>query len=115
MKRKRDIRTRQIKKYKAHLNLDGSRMEAGKHYDENMTYSPVASWNSIRLHLAMVAHHNWHTKQIYFVLAFPQAPVDRDTYMKIPSGFEIPGEGRNEYVLKLHRNVYGSKVAGSNF
>jgi hypothetical protein len=112
MKRKRDIKTRQVKKYKARLNLDGSRMEAGKHYDENMTYSPVASWNSIRLLLAMVALHGWHTKQIDFVLAFPQAPVDRDTYMRIPAGFEIPDGNTKDYVLKLHRNVYGSKVAG---
>ena len=32
MKRKRDIKTRQIKKYKASLNIDGSRKEKGVHY-----------------------------------------------------------------------------------
>ena len=32
MKRKRDIKTRQIKKYKARLHIDGSRMEKGIHY-----------------------------------------------------------------------------------
>ena len=51
MKRKGDIRTRAIKKHKARLNVDGSRMKKGIHYDE--TYSPVASWNSIRLLLIM--------------------------------------------------------------
>ena len=44
MKRKRDIKTRRIKKYKARLNIDGSRMRPGIHYDQ--TYAPVASWNS---------------------------------------------------------------------
>ena len=34
MKRKRDIMTRKVKKYKARLNIDGSRMKKGKHYDE---------------------------------------------------------------------------------
>src|SRR6056300_23197 len=62
MKRKRDIRTRQIKKYKARLNLDGSKMKQGKHYDQ--TYAPVANWNSIRTLLTVSALHGWHTRQI---------------------------------------------------
>ena len=59
MRRKRDIKTRQIKKYKARLNIDGSRMRQGVHYDQ--TYAPVASWNSIRTLLIMSALHKWHT------------------------------------------------------
>eukprot|EP00980_Cylindrotheca_fusiformis_P026296 scaffold15755_cov65-Cylindrotheca_fusiformis.AAC.1 len=38
MRRKRDIKTREIKKYKARLNIDGSRMKYGQHYDQ--TYAP---------------------------------------------------------------------------
>ena len=53
LRRKRDIQTRQVKKYKARLNIDGSRMKPGVHYDQ--TYAPVASWNSIRLLLILVA------------------------------------------------------------
>ena len=34
MRRKRDIRTRAIKKYKARLNIDGSKMKYGQHYDQ---------------------------------------------------------------------------------
>ena len=47
MKRKREVLTGNIKKYKARLNVDGSRMRKGVHYDQ--TYSPVASWNSTRV------------------------------------------------------------------
>ena len=54
MKRKRDIRTRQIKKHKAHLNIDGSRMKHGEHYD--LTYAPVASWTSIHTLTIMALH-----------------------------------------------------------
>ena len=43
--RKRDILTREIKKYKARLAFDGSRMREGEDYDK--TYAPVASWMSI--------------------------------------------------------------------
>ena len=47
MKRKRDIRTGKIIKYKARSNIDGSCMVKGSDYD--LTYAPVATWNTIRL------------------------------------------------------------------
>ena len=110
MKRKRDIKTRKVKKYKARLNVDGSRMRQGVHYDQS--YAPVASWRSIRLLLILIAQYGWYSKQLDYVLAFPQAPVEREIYMKIPKGFEVKGADPNKYVLKLHRNVYGQKNAG---
>ena len=69
MRRKRDIRTQEVKKYKARMNLDGSRMKQGLDYEE--TYAPVTSWRSIRMLLTMVAMHKWHTLQLDYVLAFP--------------------------------------------
>jgi len=110
IRRKRDIKTRSVKKYKARLNIDGSRMKQGQHYDQ--TYAPVASWNSIRTLLIMSALNNWHTRQIDYVLAFPQAPVERQIFMEIPKGFQVEGENSKDYVLELHRNVYGQKQAG---
>ena len=44
MRRKRDAKDGSIKKHKARLNIDGSRMKRGAHYEE--TNAPVASWNS---------------------------------------------------------------------
>ena len=85
-------------------------MKKGIHYDQ--TYAPVASWNSIRILLSLVAAMGWHTQQIDYVLAFPQAPVEKEIYMKVPKGFEIAGKDSNNYVLKLKRNVYGQKQAG---
>ena len=32
--------------------------------------------------------------------------------MKIPKGFKIEEGDPNDYVLKLHRNIYGQKQAG---
>jgi Reverse transcriptase (RNA-dependent DNA polymerase) len=111
MKRKRDIITRQVKKWKARLNIDGSKMIKGIHFQES--YSPIATWNSIRTMLILAAQHDWHTVQIDYVLAFPQAPIERTLYMEIPKGFELEdGHDRAKYVLKLHRNIYGSKNAG---
>jgi hypothetical protein len=51
MRRKRRVRTREVHKYKARLNLDGSQMQLGRDYD--LTYASVASWESIRMVLAL--------------------------------------------------------------
>ena len=111
MRRKRDVMTGKIKKYKARLNIDGSRMKHGVHYNE--TYSPVASWNSVRMLLTLTAVHGWHTKQIDYVQAFAQAPVEKTLYMRIPAGVELEDDANTkDYVLKIHRNIYGQKQAG---
>ena len=110
MRRKRDIKTRAIKKYKARLNIDGSRMVRGIDYDE--TYAPVASWKTIRLLLTLALSNNWHTRQLDYVLAFPQAPAERNLYMEIPKGFTLDEGKSDDYVLQIHRNIYGQKQAG---
>ena len=46
------------------------------------------------------------------MLAFPQAPVEKEIYMKVPRGFYIKGEEPGDHVLKLNKNVYGQKQAG---
>lgn len=47
-----------------------------------------------------------------YIQAFPQAPVEKDLYMRIPKGLE-PDKGRvQDYVLKVNKNVYGQKQAG---
>ena len=60
----------------------------------------------------MILIHRWHTKQIDYVQAFPQAPAEKDLYLKVPAGFEVEGGTRDEYALKLHKNVYGQKKWG---
>ncbi|KAI2501363.1 hypothetical protein MHU86_13099 [Fragilaria crotonensis] len=106
MKRKRRIATREVYKWKARLNIDGSKQEEGVNYWE--TFSPVASWAAIRMVLITTLIHGWHTKQIDFVLAYTQAEVECELYMAVPKGFEVEGD----YVLKLKKNLFGQKQAG---
>jgi hypothetical protein len=111
LRRKRDIRTGKIKKYKARCNIDGSQMKYGEHYQE--TYAPVAGWTSIRLLLALVLLFQWKTVQLDYVLAFPQAPVERELYMELPKGFTVSGvDDPSQYVLRINKNIYGQKQAG---
>ena len=110
VRRKRDAQSGKIKKYKARLNVNGSRMRQGEHYD--MTYSPVASWNSVCMLLTLTALHGWHTKQIDFVQAFAQAPIEKTLFMKIPAGVDLEcGSDPKDNALQLHRNLYGQKQA----
>jgi hypothetical protein len=52
-----------------------------------------------------------------FLLAYTQAVMERDLYMKIPAGFVVSGrvmteDERKLHVLKLEKNWYGQKQAG---
>ena len=65
MKRKKDTKTHQINKWKSILNVYGSIIEKGIHYDK--VYPPVAGWSSIRILLIPVVLEVWETTQVdYF-------------------------------------------------
>jgi hypothetical protein len=96
----------EVYKYKARLNLDGSQMHPGKDY--GMSYAPVASWESVRILLSLVLRHKWKTKQLDYVQAFPQAPVECECYMRVPRGIIIQAPG--QWVLRVKRNIHGEVV-----
>ena len=100
MKRKRKVRTREAHKRKARLNFDGSKQ---KKEDYDQTFAPVASWESVRIPLALVLRNSWHAIQLDCVLAFPQAPVDRECHMQIPKGFKIDRPWK--WALRVHKNL----------
>jgi len=110
MKRKRRIATQEPYKWKSRLNLGGHKMIPGKHYDE--TYAPALSWPIIRLFLILSLLHGWKTRQLDFILAYPQAPVVRPTFMELPKGINFPGLDRNKHCLRVKRNINGGKDAG---
>ena len=100
MKRKRDIRIQKIIKYKARLNVHGGQQEY------------VVNWFLVRLLLVLTLLLNWHTRQIDFVLAYSQAPIKCDLFMKMPRGIVVPGYDPKQYCLRLVKNIYGQKQAG---
>ena len=44
------------------------------------------------------------------MVAFPQVPVERELYMKIPKGVRLDGKDLHNYIPKLHKNTYGQKI-----
>jgi hypothetical protein len=56
--------------------------------------------------------YQWKTRQIDFVLAFPQAYVECELYMELPRGLIFEGCRRDTHCLKHLKNLYGQKQAG---
>jgi hypothetical protein len=50
------------------------------------------------------------TKQLDFVVAFPQAPVETDLLMSIPPGFLL-GNGSNDKVLEVEEQSLSTKTS----
>ena len=82
LKRKRDILTQLVYKWKANLNIHGGKQELGVNYWEKI--SPVVMWSSIRLTLILVIINDWFSRQVDFVLALPRANIECDMYMELP-------------------------------
>jgi hypothetical protein len=61
--------------------------------------------------LTVALMKGWHTRQIDFTLAYPQANIECDMYMEIPLGFSFNGS-RKTHVLLLIKNLYGQRQAG---
>jgi hypothetical protein len=110
MKRKRDIKTRKVYKHKARLNVHGGQQEFAVNLFE--TFSPVVNWFSVRLIFTLSLLSVWSTKQVDFVLSYPQAPIEFDMYMNLPKGIQMANGDRNTHVIKLLKNLYGKKQAG---
>jgi hypothetical protein len=98
-----------LKKYKAHLCVNGSRQIQGIDYTES--FAPVVQWSTIRMVNTIAAMHNLKGKQIDFAQAFPQAKLKEDIYLRFPAGFEHKNE---KWALKLKRNIYSLVQASRN-
>jgi Reverse transcriptase (RNA-dependent DNA polymerase) len=95
-----------VYKWKVQLNIDGGKQVQGFDYWE--TYAPVAAWSTIRTILVLALQKRWVTRQLDFVQAYPQAPVETELYMDIPKGYQVQGK-RDHHVLHILRNIYGQK------
>ena len=60
----------------------------------------------------MAKLHGYHTRQVDFVLAYPQADIPFDNFMKLPKGISTKEGKRDSHVLKLRKNIYGGKNSG---
>jgi hypothetical protein len=110
MQRKHDLTTNKIKSHKARLNLHGKKQVYGMNYFK--TYAPVVTWFAIRLMIVFGIIFSWSLCQVDFVMAYPQAPIETDTYMELPQGIQVTNGNSKDHVLKLLKNIYGQNLSG---
>jgi hypothetical protein len=79
---KLDLTTNKVKSHKARLNLHGRMQVYGMNYFE--AYAPNMTWFTIRLMIIFGIIHCWAIRQVDFVMAYPQAPIEMDIYMELP-------------------------------
>ncbi len=82
MHRKCNHTTGEVVKHKARLNLHGGMQEYGVNYYD--THAPVVTWFAIRLMIVFAVLLKQALRQIDFIMAYPQAPIEMDMYMELP-------------------------------
>jgi len=93
----------ELKRQKAQTVAKGFTQVIGEDYEE--TYASVVQLESVHLVCAIAASRQLCLWQIDFVSAFFNSDNTYDIYIKQPKGFE---EGRDDYVWKLRKTLYGT-------
>ena len=72
---------------------------------------------TVRLILVLCNIHGLESKSIDVILALPQADLDVDIWMELPTGIVISGKDNNSraYILKMKKSLYGLKQASLNW
>jgi hypothetical protein len=97
-----------VRKLKARFCVRGDQQIEGVDFFD--TFAPVVAWSTVRLLLILSVILGLATKQVDYTLAFVQADLEDDVYVRMPKLFEHPG-----YVYKLKKSVYGLRQAPLNF
>ncbi|KAL0411599.1 UNVERIFIED_CONTAM: Retrovirus-related Pol polyprotein from transposon TNT 1-94 [Sesamum latifolium] len=92
-------------RYKARLVAKGFTQKEGIDFTE--IFSPVVKFTTVRIILALVAHHDWELKQMDVKTAFLHGDLEEQIYLNQPYGF-IDKEKPN-HVCMLKKSLYGLK------
>ena len=56
--------------------------------------------------------NKWHSRQVDFIQAYPQAPIEYDLYMELPNGFNTKEGDSGTHVFQTLNNLYIKNKAG---
>ncbi|KAD4385282.1 hypothetical protein E3N88_25450 [Mikania micrantha] len=97
----------EVTRYKARLVAKGYSQVEGVDYTE--TFAPVARFETIRVVIAVAAHHGWELHQLDVKTAFLNGDLTEEIYIHQPDGFIT--RGNEEKVYRLRKALYGLKQA----
>ena len=55
---------------------------------------------------------NWKLRQMDFIMAYDQYPIECDIYLQLPDGIDTDSGNSRTHVLNILRYVYGQKQEG---
>jgi hypothetical protein len=94
-------------KHKARLIAKGYVQRQGVDFEE--MFAPVARMESVRVMLAVAAHHGWTVHHMDVKSSFMNGDLAEKVYVHQPPGFVA--EGREKKVLQLHKAQCGLRQA----
>jgi hypothetical protein len=94
-------------RFRARLVARGYEQRLGEHYSE--IYAPTATYDILRLLMAMACAFDWEVEVIDISQAFTYAPLDIYQYMEQPEGFVDPLRPHSVWLMK--KALYGLKQA----
>ena len=103
---KADPETGLVRRYKARFCGRGDMQVAGVDYHE--TSSPVVSYITLRIILAMACTYNWELKSMDIATAYLNAKLKEPVYMRPGKGFTC----KSGYIWKVIKGLYGTCQAG---
>ena len=77
--------------------------------DDSETHAPVVQWSTVCFFVVISIHLGWMTRSVNWVNAFPQALLDKPTFMCTPRGFM--NKHGEDGCLKAVQSLCGSKFA----
>ena len=107
MHRKQHIKTHEIYKWKACLNVHGSQQEHIVHFWE--TYTPIVTWQMVRFFL-ILSHPGLAKPSTQLCHGLPPGTC-ADAFVPANTGYCWPGIMKKTHALELVHNVYRKKEA----
>ena len=94
------------RKYKAKIVEKCYNQKMGVDFEE--MFAPVVKMSSTRVVFGLVAGLDLKIEQLDVKKTFLHGDLDEDIYMQKLEGFR--GKGKEDYLCKLKKNLYGSKL-----
>lgn len=97
-------------RYKARVVVKGYEQQAGRDYEQDELYAPVAKFVSIRALFALAAVLDWEIMQLDVKTAFLYPDLQDEIYMELSEGYDDSSNGSDK-VCRLLKSMYGLKQA----
>ena len=102
-----------VVRFKARGVAQGCSQQQGIDFEK--VFAPTARQTTIRAVVSVAAMKDWELENMDVNVAFLNAEVEEEIYMRQLEGYEVYGPNGEELVCKLKKSIYGLKQASRNW